>query len=52
MIIMAAHIQVEVTDPTDGSTHVFEGVDDAAVDRQIDEFFGVDETEQREHGRR
>ncbi|MBS1693120.1 MAG: hypothetical protein JST91_12955 [Actinobacteria bacterium] len=45
---MSARIQVEVTDPTDGVTHVFEGSDDAAVDRQIDAFFAVDEAEQRE----
>ncbi len=45
---MSARIQVEVTDPTDGVTHVFEGCDDVAVDRQIDEFFAVDEAERRE----
>jgi hypothetical protein len=45
---MPARIQVEVTDPTDGVTHVFEGCDDAAVDREIDAFFAVDEAERRE----
>lgn len=47
---MSARIQVEVTDPTDGVTHVFEGSDDADVDRQIDAFFAVDEAERRERG--
>ena len=46
--MMSARIQVEVTDPTDGTTHIFEGADDAEVDRQIDVFFGVDEAERRE----
>lgn len=47
---MSARIQVEITDPTDGVTHVFEGSDDADVDRQIDAFFAVDEAERRERG--
>ncbi|MBE5477761.1 hypothetical protein E3G68_005094 [Mycobacteroides abscessus] len=45
---MPARIQVEVTDPTDGTTHVFAGSDDADVDRQIEAFFAVDEAERRE----
>lgn len=47
---MSARIQVEITDPADGVTHVFEGSDDADVDRQIDAFFAVDEAERRERG--
>lgn len=42
-------VQIEVTDPTDGTTHVFEGPDEVAAQRKADEFFGVDEANRREH---
>lgn len=42
-------VRVEVVDPVDEVAHVFEGPDEADVDRQIDKFFGVDEAQAREH---
>ena len=36
-------VQVEITDPTDGTVHTFTGPDELAVQRQIDEFWGIDE---------
>lgn len=41
-------VELEVTDPTDGTTHVFEGPDELSVQRQVDEFWGVDEANRRE----
>lgn len=36
-------VQVEITDPTDGTVHTFTGPDEVTVQRQIDEFWGIDE---------
>ncbi len=36
-------VQVEITDPTDGTVHVFTGPDEVSVQRKIDEFWGIDE---------
>jgi hypothetical protein len=41
-------VRVEVTDPSDGQVHVFEGPDEVRVQRQVDEFFGVEEADRRE----
>lgn len=43
-------VRIEVTDPTDGATHVFEGPDEISAQRQVDAFFGVDEADRRERG--
>ncbi|MDA3642181.1 hypothetical protein [Mycobacterium xenopi] len=42
-------VELEVTDPTDGSTQVFTGADELSVQRKVDEFWGVDEADRREH---
>lgn len=48
---MSDAVLVEITDPTDDSVvHTFTGPDDASVERQIDEFFGVTAADQA-HGR-
>ncbi len=41
-------VRVEVTDPCDGQVRVFEGPDEVGVQRQVDEFFGVEEADRRE----
>ena len=43
-------VTIEVTDPTDGTTHVFSGDDEMSVQRQVDAHFGVDEANRRELG--
>ncbi len=35
-------VVVHITDPTDGTVHTFTGPDEESVDRQIDEFWGID----------
>ena len=42
-------VELEVTDPTDGTTQVFAGPDELSVQRKVDEFWGVDEANSREH---
>ena len=41
-------VELEVLDPTDNTTQVFAGPDELSVQRQADEFFGVDEANRRE----
>lgn len=36
-------VRVEITDPTDGTVHTFTGPDEPSVQRQIDEFWGIEE---------
>lgn len=35
-------VQVEITDPTDGTVHTFTGPDELSVQRQIDDFWGIE----------
>ncbi|MFN8073568.1 MAG: hypothetical protein U0R66_17425 [Mycobacterium sp.] len=39
-------VQVEITDPTDGTVHTFSGPDEISVQRQIDQFWGIDNANQ------
>lgn len=36
-------VEITITDPTDGSTHVFTGPDEVTVHRQIDALWGIDD---------
>lgn len=40
-------VRLEITDPSDGRTHVFEGDDEVSVQRQADEFFGIEDANRR-----
>ncbi len=40
-------VRIEITDPTDGRQHVFEGADEVSVQRQVDEYFGIEEANRR-----
>lgn len=37
-------VQVEITDPTDGTVYTFTGPDELAVQRKIDEFWGIEDS--------
>lgn len=36
-------VEVQITDPTDGTVHTFTGPDEVSVQRQIDQFWAIDE---------
>ncbi len=36
-------VEVQITDPTDGTVHTFTGPDELSVQRAIDDFWGIGE---------
>jgi hypothetical protein len=36
-------VEVQITDPTDGTVHTFTGPDEVSVQRKIDQFWAIDE---------
>jgi hypothetical protein len=41
-------VMIEITDPTDGTRRTFTGPDEATVNRQIDEFWGISAADEAE----
>lgn len=39
-------VEIQITDPTDGTVHTFTGPDEVSVNRQIDQFWGIDNANQ------